>query len=90
MAIKQQVQVVGHRNPDTDSICAAIAYAALKNQTGDGSIQYIPRRAGAVNEETRFVLDYFHVEQPALLEDVKTQIQDIEIQAIPGANRDIS
>lgn len=90
MAIKQQVQVVGHRNPDTDSICAAIAYAALKNQTGDGSIQYIPRRAGAINEETRFVLNYFHVEQPALLEDVKTQIQDIEIQAIPGANRDIS
>lgn len=90
MAVKQQVQVVGHRNPDTDSICAAIAYAALKNSTGDGSVQYIPRRAGAVNEETRFVLGYFHVEQPALLEDVKTQIQDIEIQAIPGANRDIS
>ena len=90
MAVKQQVQVVGHRNPDTDSICAAIAYAALKNQTGDGSIRYIPRRAGAVNEETRFVLDYFHVKQPELIEDVKTQIQDIEIQAIPGTNRDIS
>lgn len=90
MAVKQQVQVVGHRNPDTDSICAAIAYAALKNRTEDGSIRYIPRRAGAVNEETRFVLDYFHVKQPELLEDVKTQIQDIEIQAIPGTNRDIS
>lgn len=90
MTIKQQVQVVGHRNPDTDSICAAIAYAALKNQTGDGSIQYIPRRAGRLNEETRFVLNFFHVKQPELLQDVKTQIQDIEIQATPGVNHDIS
>ena len=90
MAVKQQVQVVGHRNPDTDSICAAIAYAALKNQIDDENVRYIPMRAGAVNEETRFVLDYFRVKQPELLEDVKTQIQDIEIQAIPGANRDIS
>ena len=55
----KKVWVVGHKNPDTDSICAAISYAYLKNQLGER--QYVPKRAGAISEETRYVLDYFKV-----------------------------
>lgn len=90
MEQKQQVQVVGHKNPDTDSVCAAIAYADFKNRTGDGEALYVPRRAGKINEETRFVLEYFHKEPPELLENVKTQIQDIEIQRPAGVSHEIS
>ena len=55
---KKIVRVVGHKNPDTDSICAAIAYANLKSQIDD-TVEYIPMRAGSVSAETAFVLDYF-------------------------------
>ena len=51
------ILIIGHKNPDTDSICSAIAYANLKNQID--SNQYIPKRAGNINSETAFVLDYF-------------------------------
>lgn len=68
------VYVVGHKNPDTDSICAAIAYAHLKNELG---IAAVPCRAGAVNRETRFVLDYFKVTEPDLLPDLKTRVKDL-------------
>ena len=62
--LKRKTTVIGHRNPDTDSICSAICYANLKRLvTGD---EYIPGRAGHVNGETQFVLDYFGVEQPKL------------------------
>jgi len=64
----KKVWVVGHKNPDTDSICAAISYAYLKNQLGER--QYVPKRAGAISEETRYVLDYFKVEDPELITDV--------------------
>ena len=57
--------VVGHKNPDTDSICSAIAYANLKNQLNPGSC--IPKRAGKLNNETKFVLDYFNVDMPELI-----------------------
>ena len=69
--LKRKTTVIGHRNPDTDSICSAICYANLKRAiTGDA---YIPARAGHVNGETRFVLDYFGMEEPKLVEDVRTQ-----------------
>ena len=64
--LKRKTTVIGHRNPDTDSICSAICYANLKRAiTGDA---YIPARAGHVNGETRFVLDYFGMEEPKLVE----------------------
>ena len=50
MDTRRKVGVIGHRNPDTDSICSAIAYAALKNATGKMSCE--PLRAGAINGET--------------------------------------
>ena len=54
-----KVYVIGHKNPDTDSICSAIAYADIKNRTTKGT--YVAKRAGQINEETEFVLKYFHV-----------------------------
>lgn len=56
MLKEKKVFVIGHKNPDTDSICSAIAYAALKNKTDDGV--FVPKRAGEVNNETKYVLDF--------------------------------
>ena len=84
----RKVIVIGHRNPDTDSICSAIAYARLKQAvTGE---EHIPCRAGAVNPETQYVLDKFHVPLPELREDVRTQIKDIEIRKTKGVRSNIS
>ncbi len=86
--LKRKTTVIGHRNPDTDSICSAICYANLKRAiTGDA---YIPARAGHVNGETRFVLDYFGMEEPKLVEDVGTQVKDIEIRKTRGVADNIS
>ncbi|MDR2024555.1 MAG: putative manganese-dependent inorganic diphosphatase [Hungatella sp.] len=80
--------VIGHKNPDTDSICSAICYANLKRVlTGE---QYQPGRAGRVNEETQFVLHYFGVEAPELVENVKTQVRDIEIRETKGVKKNLS
>nr|WP_279625597.1 CBS domain-containing protein [Thermoanaerobacter wiegelii] len=70
------VYVSGHKNPDTDSICSAIAYAYLK-RISEG-INAIPVRLGPINRETKFVLDYFGVEKPTFIENVYTQVQDIK------------
>lgn len=80
--------VIGHKNPDTDSICSAICYANLKRViTGE---EYEPGRAGHVNEETQFVLHYFDVEAPELVENVKTQVNDIEIRETKGVKKNLS
>ncbi|MBQ8814818.1 MAG: putative manganese-dependent inorganic diphosphatase [Lachnospiraceae bacterium] len=80
--------VIGHRNPDTDSICSAIAYARLKTKvTGK---EHIPGRAGAVSPETKYVLDYFGVEAPTLFETIGTQVKDIEFNRSPGVDHNIS
>ena len=80
--------VIGHKNPDTDSICSAICYANLKRcVTGEN---YQPGRAGAVNEETQFVLKHFNVEAPEIIENVKTQVRDIEIRETAGVKKNLS
>ena len=82
------VMVVGHKNPDTDSICSAIAYARLKEkETGEC---YEPRRAGQLNPETEFVLDYFKLPVPELISDVGTQVKDMEIRETAGVDSGIS
>ena len=86
--IKRKTLVIGHRNPDTDSICSAISYANLKQAVTGGA--YEPGRAGNVNSETRFVLDYFGVKEPELVKTVRTQVKDIEIRETPGVRRNIS
>lgn len=84
----RKVYVVGHKNPDTDSICSAIAYAELKKQiTGKN---YVAKRAGSVSEETWYVLDYFHVEEPALLQNVFQQLKDVDIRKIDGVSSQAS
>ncbi len=85
---KKKTIVIGHKNPDTDSICSAISYANLKRKvTG---LEFQPGRAGQVNGETQFVLDYFGVEAPKLIEHVKTQVRDIEIRQTKGVKKNIS
>lgn len=82
------VFVVGHKNPDTDSICSAIAYAYLKNQSGNKN--YVPKRAGEINEETRYVLKKFKMTIPGYITDVRSQVKDIEIRETKGVDRTIS
>lgn len=80
--------VIGHKNPDTDSICSAICYAELKRKiTGR---EYMAARAGNVNEETQFVLAHFGIEPPPFIESVKTQVKDIDIRETKGVDRNIS
>lgn len=85
----KKVWVVGHKNPDTDSICAAISYAYLKNQSGDKKT-YVAKRAGAVNEETRYVLERFGLEEPPLVTYAGAQIKDINIRKTAGVSNQIS
>lgn len=73
--------VCGHRNPDTDSIVSAMAYAALRNAMGDND--YIPARLGHLNDETRFLLDRFGFQPPLFLHTVRTQVSDIDFDRPP-------
>lgn len=82
------VWVIGHKNPDTDSICAAIAYANLKNQTDDD--EFIPKKAGELNNETRYVLSRFGVEEPETVLHVGTQIKDLDFYHLDGVSGHIS
>lgn len=85
---ERKVYVVGHKNPDTDSICSAIVYAALKTKlTGR---EYEPRRAGQLNEETQYVLERFGVKVPKLLTDLKQQVRDVELKEVEGLRSSVS
>ena len=77
-----KVVVIGHRNPDTDSICSAIAYAELKNKTS--SLVCEARRAGRMNQETEFVLKRFGVAPPRMCTDVNPKIRDVDYREMPG------
>ena len=84
----KKVYIVGHKNPDTDSICSAIAYAELKKKiTGD---DYVAKRAGQINEETHYVLKKFKVDAPGLLQNVKLQVKDMDIHKISGVSPNVS
>ena len=80
--MRNVVYVTGHKNPDSDSICAAYAYAEFKNKTGE--IPAIPVRLGNVSRETQFILDYFGAEAPEYLETVKLKVEDLKIDNIWG------
>lgn len=85
----REIFIIGHKNPDTDSICSSIAYANLKNAISDGN-SYIAKRIGEVNSETKFVLDYFKSEEPALINDVRTQVKDVKIRNVTPVDSEIS
>ena len=74
--MKKDIIVIGHKNPDTDSICSAISYAYLKNKIEDEN--YVAMRAGEINPETAYVLDCFNADAPELVEDVRAQVKDAE------------
>ena len=82
------VYVIGHKNPDTDSICSAVAYAELKNLLYGGG--YCAARAGQINQETQYVLNYFQAQAPIYVADVMTDVTDIEIRKTQGVTGDIS
>ncbi len=82
------VRVIGHKNPDTDSICSAIAYAYLKNQISD--TPHEARRAGHINQETRFVLKYFGVKKPRMSVDASPAIGNIDIRPEEGIDGEMS
>lgn len=83
----ETVYITGHKNPDTDSVCSAIAYAELKKRLG---VAAIPVRIGNLNRETEFVLDYFGVEAPDYLDTVRTQVADLNIDLVGPVTADIS
>ncbi len=74
--MKDIIYVVGHRNPDSDSICSALAYAHLKNELKEEAIAC---RLGPLNEETKYILRKFNFENPLLLQDARSQLKDIAI-----------
>jgi len=83
-SMTHKVYVFGHRNPDTDSICSAIAYAHLKQTLGHP--QVFPARLGPINKETQFVLDTFGADLPELIKDVKPQVSDLVLTDFSMAN----
>lgn len=86
--LSRPVFIIGHKNPDTDSICSAIAYTYLKNHLEGGG--YIAARAGQLNQETQYVLNYFQAEAPVYVADVMTQVRDIEIRKTEGVQGNLS
>jgi manganese-dependent inorganic pyrophosphatase len=70
----EKVLIFGHKNPDTDTICSAIAYADLKKQLG---MDVEPVRLGSVNGETQYALDHFNVEVPRLVENVASEVNSV-------------
>lgn len=89
MKNQEKIFVIGHKNPDTDSICSAIAYCDIKNRTSQGS-KYIPKRAGQINEETEYVLNRFGVQPPGYLSNIGTQVKDMDIRLSPEADKSMS
>ncbi len=82
------IWVIGHKNPDTDSICAAISYAYLKNQID--SRPYVPKRAGELNEETKYVLQTFGAKEPELERFAGAQVKDTKFRRTEGVSSAIS
>lgn len=86
--MKDVIYVTGHKNPDSDSICAAFSYAEFKNKTG--KLPTIPVRLGNISQETQYILDYFGVEAPQLLKTVKLKVEDLEFDKITPVSPEIS
>ena len=89
MKNQEKVFVIGHKNPDTDSICSAIAYADIKNRTSQ-NVKYIAKRAGQINEETEYVLNRFGMQPPGYLSNIGTQVKDMDIRISPDADKNMS
>lgn len=86
--MKDTVYITGHKNPDSDSICSAIAYSEYKNLVGD--IKAVSVRLGNINRETKFILEYFDIQEPVLLETLKLTVKDLKFDEIAPITPDIS
>ncbi len=82
-----QTFIFGHRNPDTDSVCASIALSYLLNETGKNTV---PKVLGHLNNESKFVMNYFKVKEPDYLNDTKVRIKDIKYNKKAIAHEDDS
>ena len=89
MRNQEKIFVIGHKNPDTDSICSAIAYCDIKNRTSQKQ-RFVPKRAGQINEETEYVLSRFGVQPPGYLSNIGTQVKDMDIRMSPDADKSMS
>ena len=85
---EKKIYIIGHKNPDTDSICSAIAYADIKNRSEEG--RFVAKRAGQISEETKYVLERFHMELPGYVPNVGTKVKDMEIRRVAGVSNSIS
>jgi len=81
----EPIYVTGHRNPDTDSIVSAMAYAQLRTALGDR--EYVAARLGRISDETQLVLDRFGFEPPVLIHDLRTQVSDLNYDTPPALNK---
>ena len=86
--MKDTVYITGHKNPDSDSICAALAYAEYKS--GNSNVSAIPMRLGDINLETKFILDYFGMEAPSLVETLRLSVEDLNFDRVSPVSPDIS
>lgn len=86
--MNKTVYIIGHKNPDSDSICSALGYADYKN--GYGEVEAVPVRLGDINRETKFILDYFDVEEPQLMETVRLSVEDLKFDNIAAISPEIS
>ena len=86
----KEVWVVGHKNPDSDSICSVLAYSKFKNTLDGDKAAYIPKRLGGLSEETKFIIDYFGVDAPELVEDARPQLSDVEFHHPAGLTSDMT
>ena len=89
MRNQEKIFVIGHKNPDTDSICSAIAYCDIKNRTSQKQ-RFVPKRPGQINEETEYVLSRFGVQPPGYLSNIGTQVKDMDIRMSPEADKSMS
>ncbi|KEH98625.1 putative manganese-dependent inorganic diphosphatase [Clostridium botulinum] len=78
--MKDMIYITGHKNPDTDSICSAIAYAEFKNKSAN--VEAKPIRLGDISRETQFALDYFNVKEPELIKTLKPLVKDLEMDKV--------
>ncbi|MEG2353542.1 MAG: putative manganese-dependent inorganic diphosphatase [Clostridium sp.] len=86
--MKNNIYITGHKNPDSDSICAAVAYAELKHKLGIKNV--IAIRQGKVSSETQYILDYFNIEAPILMTTVKSQVSDLNIDTVVPVSSDVT
>ena len=84
---RDTLYIFGHKNPDTDSVCSAIAYAELKKRLG---LKAEACRLGDLNDETKFVLDYFNVPSPLKISNVRRQVSDLDVDIVDKLSPDVS